>query len=137
MNAILHDQRNCQLGADVRVRLDVMFFFGYVVNSQAPPLQGSLAHDAAPHFEAGALDLGGVAYLEAHPELLGAIVDQQDGEDSVVDDGPNQIRDPVHQGIEVERSIERIGQGMQELDLMDWVDADIRSLWGLVGAHGR
>ena len=73
--------------------------------------------------------------LEAHPEFLGAIVDQQDGEDAVIDNGADEVGDAMHQGIQIERGIEGIGERMQEFDLMDGIDADIRRLLRLLGAR--
>ncbi len=61
-------------------------------------MQRRLPGDAAPELDAHALDLGRVAGLEAHPELVGAVVDEQDGEDAVVDDGAHEIRDAMHAG---------------------------------------
>ncbi len=61
---------------------------------------------------------GGVADLEAHPELLGAVVEEEDGEDAVVDDGADEVGDAVHEGVEVERGVEGVGEGVEEVDLV-------------------
>ena len=50
-------------------------------------MQRGLPGDAASKLDADALDLGGMAGLEAHPELVGAVVDEQNGEDTVVNYG--------------------------------------------------
>ena len=109
-----------------------MLFFRDVVDAQGSALQSGLTDDAASHLQAGAFDLGGVADLEAHPELLGAVVDQQDGEDAIVDDGADQVGDAMHQGVEIERGVEGVGERVKELDLVDGIDADI---WSLGVAH--
>ena len=87
-------------------------------------LQRGLADDAAAELDAHALDLGGVADLEAHTQVLGAVVDEQDGEDAVVDDGADEVGDAVHQGVEVERGIERVGERVEEVDL-ERLDANL------------
>jgi len=63
--------------------------------------------------------------LEAHPEFVGSIVYEQDGEDAVVDDCPDKVGDSVEQGIEIERSVERVGQPQEEVQLQR-LDADVR-----------
>ena len=80
-------------------------------------MERGLTDDAPPELDAQALDLRRVAGLEAHPELLGAVVQQQNGEDAVVNDGAHQIGDAVHEGVEVERGVQGIGEAMQKIDL--------------------
>ena len=96
-------------------------------------MEGGLADDATAEFDANALDLGGVADLEAHPELLGAVVDQQDGEDTVVDDGADEVGYPVHQGVEVESGVESVGERVEEVYLCS---GSTRMLVGCVGLLG-
>ncbi len=109
---------------------DVVFVLRDVFDEEGSALEGGLAYDAPADLEAGALDLGGVADLEAHPELLGAVVDQQDREDAVVDDGADEVGHPVHQGVEVERGVEGVGERVQEVYL-ERLDADVGWLRGL------
>ncbi len=97
-------------------------------------LQRGLADDAAAELDAHALDLGGVAGLEAHPELVGAVVDEQDGEDAVVDDGADEVGDAMHQGVEVERGVERVGEAEEEVELQR-LEADVGR--GRVGMEER
>jgi hypothetical protein len=52
-----------------------------------------------------------------HPELIGAVVQQQDGKDAVVDDGAHKVGHPVHERVQIERGIEGVGQTHQEVDL--------------------
>ncbi len=66
-----------------------------------------------------------MADLEAHPELLGAVVEEEDGEDAVVDDGADEVGDAVHEGVEVEGGVEGVGEGVEEVDL-EGLDADLR-----------
>ncbi len=101
------------LGVGVDVVLDVADVF----DEDRPALERGLADDAAAELDAHALDLRRVADLEAHPQLVGAVVEQQDGEDAVVDDGAHQVRDAVHQRVQVEGGVERVGQPQQEVDL--------------------
>ena len=107
-----------------------MLVLGDVVDAERAALQRGLADDTLAHLDASAFDLGCVTDLEAHPEFLGAVVDEEDGEDAVVDDGADEVGDAVHQGVEVERGVEGVGEGVQELDLVHGLDADIRGLRG-------
>ena len=58
-----------------------------------------------------------MADLEAHAEVAGALVDEEDGEDFVVDHRSNEVRDPVHEGVEVEGGVEGVGEVVEEVDL--------------------
>ena len=86
---------------------------------------GGLAHNALPQLDAHTLDLGGVAGLEAHAQVAGAVVDQEDGEDAKVDDGADQVGNPVHEGVEVEGGVEGVGQAQEEVEL-EGLEADVR-----------
>jgi len=106
---VLDDEGDGELGADVRVGVDVVFSIGYVFDEDGLALEGGLAGDASAQLDAHALDFGGVADLEAHAELFGAVVEEEDGEDLVVDDGADEVGDAVHQGVEVEGGVEGVG----------------------------
>jgi hypothetical protein len=58
-----------------------------------------------------------VANLEAHSEVFGAVVEQEDGEYLVVNYGADQVGDAVHEGVEVERGVEGVSELMEEVDL--------------------
>ena len=122
---VFDDEGDGQFGADVGVGVDVVFGVGDVFDSRTElALQGGLADDAVAEFDAHALDLGGVAGLEAHAELVGAVVEEEDGEDAVVDDGADEVGDAVHEGVEVEGGVEGVGEAVEEVDL-EGFDADV------------
>ena len=135
-DAVLHDQRHGQLGQHVRVGVDVVLPRAHVLDQDRPALTRRLAHDAAAGLDAHALDLRRVAGLEAHAQIAGAVVDQQDGEDAVVDDGAHQVRDAVHQRVQVERGVQRVGQAHQEVELQR-LQPDIRGSRQLGRCEGR
>ena len=114
---VLDDERDGEFGADVGVGVDVVVEPGDVFDEEGLALQRGLADDAAAEFDAHALDLGGVADLEAHAEVFGAVVDEEDGEDFVVDDGADEVGDAVHEGVEVEGGVEGVGEVVEEVDL--------------------
>ena len=87
-------------------------------------MECGLAGDAAAELDADALDFGGVAGLEAHPELVGAVVDEEDGEDAVVDDGADEVGDAMHEGVEVKGGVEGVGKAEEEVEL-EGLDADV------------
>ena len=110
---VFDDEGDGELGADAGVGVDVVLDKAGggadVFDEDGASMEGGLADDAAAELDAHALDLGGVPGLEAHPELVGAVVDEQDGEDAVVDDGADEVGDAVHEGVEVEGGVEGVG----------------------------
>ena len=58
---------------------------------------------------------GGVADLEAHSQVVGAVVEQQDGEDAVIDDRAHQLRGALEQCLQVERGVQRVRQPDEKL----------------------
>jgi hypothetical protein len=65
-----------------------------------------------------------VADLEAHAEIFGAVIEEEDGKDFIVDDGADEVGDAVHEGIEVKGGIEGVGEFVEEVDL-EGLDADL------------
>ena len=80
-------------------------------------MQGGLAYDTTTEFDAHAFDFRGVADLKAHAEIFGAVVDEEDGEDFVVDDGADKVGDAMHEGVEVEGGVEGVSKFVEEVDL--------------------
>jgi len=58
-----------------------------------------------------------VADLVAHAQLVGAVVDEEDGEDAVVDDGADEFGGAGEQGLQVERGVEGVSQLDEEVEL--------------------
>ena len=108
--AVFGDQRDGQLGADVGIGGDVVLGGGDVVEQDGLAGKRHLADDALADGNAHPLNFRGVADLEAHAQFVGAVVEQQDGEDAVMDDGAHQLRGAVEQGLQVERGVQRVGQ---------------------------
>ncbi len=121
---VFDEEGNGQFGAYLRVGIDVVLGAGDIFEADGAALEGGLAYYPPAGFDADALDLGGVSGLEAHPELVGAVVEEEDGEDAVVDDGADQVGHPVHEGVEVEGGVEGVGESVEEVDL-EGFDADV------------
>src|SRR5580698_7924602 len=51
-----------------------------------------------------------MADLEAHAELVSAIVEQEDGKDAIWDEGANEFGGAGEKGLQIERGVERIGE---------------------------
>jgi hypothetical protein len=66
---------------------------------------------------------------------VGAVVDEEDGEDAVVDDGADEVGDAVHEGVEVEGGVEGVGEALEEVDLQG-LDADVGGGVGGMGLGG-
>ena len=58
-----------------------------------------------------------MADLEAHAQVVGAVVEQKDGEDAVVDDGADQLGGAVEQGFEIEGGVEGVGHLRQVVEV--------------------
>src|SRR5882757_8605352 len=114
---VLDDERDREFGADVGVGVDVVVGFGDVFDEEGFALERRLADDAAAELDAHALDFAGVTDLEAHAEIFGAVVEEEDGEDFVVDDGADEVGDTVHEGVEIEGGVEGVGELVEEVDL--------------------
>ena len=51
-----------------------------------------------------------MADLEPHAQFVGAVVEQEDGEDSVVDNRAHQLRGAIEQRLQVQRGVQRVGE---------------------------
>jgi len=116
-DAILDDQRHGEFRHDVGVRVDVVLNLGDVFDQNGRSLAGRLAHDSTTRLDAHPLDLGRVSGLEAHAQITGAIIHQEDGEDAVVDDRAHQVGHAMHQRVEFERGVQGVRQPHQEVEL--------------------
>ena len=107
--AVFGDERNGEFGADVGVGGDVVFDCGDVVEQHGLTCERDLADDAFAERKAHAFGFGRVADLEAHAEVLRAVVEQEDGKDAVGNDGANELGGAIEEGLQVERGVERVG----------------------------
>ena len=114
---ILDDEGNGELGAHLRVGIDVMLERRDIFNEHGFALECGLAHNPCAWLHAHPLHLGSMAGLEPHPEFVGSVVEQEDREDAVIDDRAHQVGDAVHERVEVKRRIQRIGKAMEEVQL--------------------
>ena len=111
--AVFCDQRNRQLGADGGIGGDVVFCGGDVIEEDGLAGKRHLADNAIADGNAHPLDLGCVADLEPGAQLVGAVVEQEDGEDAVMDDRAHQLGGAAEQGLQIERGVERFTQLQQ------------------------
>ncbi len=72
---------------------------------------------ALAHADTDALSLRRMADLEAHPQIVGAVVEQHDGKDAVVDHRAYKVSRALQQSLEVKRRIQRICQPDEEFRL--------------------
>ena len=121
---VLDDERDGELGTHVGIGVDVVLGLGDVFDEERLTLEGGLADDAFTELDAHPLDLSRVADLEAHAQVLRTVVDEEDGEDFVVDDGADEVGDAVHEGVEVKCGVESVGEVMEEVDL-ERLDANL------------
>lgn len=86
--------------------------------------ESDLTDDALAEGNAGALGLGRVADLEPHAELVGAVIEEKDSEDAVLNDGADELRGAIEEGLQVEGGVERIGH-LREVGKVAGLDADV------------
>jgi hypothetical protein len=111
---------------------------GDVVEEDGLAGEGDLADDALAEGNAVALGLRGVADLEPHAEVVGAVIEQEDGEDAVLDDGTDELRGAVEEGLQVECGVEGVGK-LGEVGEVGGLDADVYGVkmgQGIVGVGG-
>ena len=107
---VFGNQRYCQLRAHIGIGKDIFFRTGNVVQQYRLAGERHLARHALAHGNALPLHLRAVADLESHAQFSGAVVEQQNGEDAVGDDGAHQLRGAAQQGFQVQRGVQRVGQ---------------------------
>jgi len=130
---VLDDERDGKLRSNVGVGADVVLVLGDIFNKDGGAVEGGLAYHPLATLDAATLDLRGVTGLEAHAELVVAVIDEEDGEDAVVDDGANEVGDAMHEGVEIEGGVEGVGEAVEKVDL-ERLDANFRGFGGGVGS---
>src|ERR1035438_9949402 len=121
---IFGNQGQRQFRSHIRRRGNVVFRTGNVVDQDRLTRKCYLPDDAFADGDARALDLGGVADLEPHAQIAGAVVQQQYGEDAILNDRPHQFRGAFQQGLQVERGVQRVGH-LSKIGQVRRLDADI------------
>ncbi len=124
---VLGDQRNGKLGANVRIRAGVKLHACHIVQQDWLARESYLSYDAFSDGNPGALHLRRMPDLESHAQLVGAVVQKEDGEDAVIDDGPHQLRRAVEQSLQIERGIQRVGQ-LHQINNVGRLDAWIHRI---------
>ncbi len=100
--AVLHHQRDHQLGPHVVHQVDVTRVGLHVGHEHDLLVLGRVTHQALPHLHRRDGRLLVVLQRELHLQLVGRLVHQQDAERPVVDQPLGQLRDPRQQRVEVE-----------------------------------
>ena len=108
--AVFCDQGDSQLGTDSGIGGDVVLRRGNVVEQDGLAGEHHLAGNAFADGDTHPLDLGSVSDLEPHAQVVGAVVQQEDGKDLVMDDRMHQLGSAVEQGLQIERGVQRFGQ---------------------------
>jgi hypothetical protein len=78
---------------------------------------GGPADDAFTHADPQALGLGRMSDLKPHTQVVGPLIEKQDGEDLVINDRAHQVRGTVQQGLEIEGGVEGVRQPDEKLRL--------------------
>ncbi len=84
---VLGDERHGEFRANAGCRVDEVLFRGDVVDQYSFAALHGLASHALSDLDADAVgNFGGMPDLEAHAQLLGFFVEQENGENFVIDD---------------------------------------------------
>ena len=78
---------------------------------------GGPADDPFAHADSQALCFGRMADLKAHTQVVGPLIQQQDGENLVVDDGAHQVRSAMQQSLQIQGGVQGVRQPYEELGL--------------------
>src|ERR1700733_8027325 len=105
---VLHDQRNSEFGPNLGIGRDVVLVLRDIVKKNRLTGQSNLPDNAFAERKTHRLDLGSVPDLEAHAEIVRAIVQQEDGKNLVVNDGAYQLGGTAQQGLQIEGGVECI-----------------------------
>ena len=132
---VLGDERHGKFGADFGVGRDVSGLCRNVIQQQRLTGKRHLAHHPLADRDQRAGNFGGVPYLKAHAQLVRPVVEQQDGKDAVRNQGANQFGGAAEQSLQVERSVQRVGEAHEIRNIgrlnarIDGVERRLRSRW--------
>src|SRR5215472_1217426 len=106
---VLVDQRHCQLRVNPGNGFNVFRLFADVGHQDGATLFSCTARHAFAHLDPDSFgDFRRMADLKAEAQLLCALIQQQDGEDFVVDDPLYDLGYPLQQRVQVERRVEDV-----------------------------
>src|ERR1700743_1172654 len=95
--AIFYDEGDGEFGTHVGIGADVVGFIADILNEDGFPFFGSAANDPLAYADPHSFHFGGVPDLKAHAQVVGSFVQQQDGEDFVIEDGAYEVGRPMQQ----------------------------------------
>ena len=113
--AVLDDERDSELGVNVGHGFDIEIFASHIGDENGLAGLSGAPGNALADFDADAFgDFVGIADMEANIELLQRFVKQEDGENLVVDNFADKLRDATQSGLEVERGVDHVGDFEQK-----------------------
>ena len=112
---VLDDQRDGEFRVHVGQGLNVEIFLRRIGDQYGLPNLGRASGYALAHFHAQAVgDLLRISHMEAYVQFLTVFIEQQDGENFVVNNLADQFRHPPQRGFQVERGVDHVGHFEQE-----------------------
>ena len=110
---------------------DIALLFGDIVDQHRLPQLRGFPGDTFSYLDPHPLrNLSRISDLEAHTQFLRAFVEQENGKDFVVDDFAHQFSHAAQSGVEIERSVDYVGDLEQQ-----WLDGRNSSDLGFGSAH--
>ena len=115
-DAVFNDEGNRQFGAHIRHVFYIQTGLGDIVDQEGFALLRRQAGNAFTHLDADALGhLRRVSDSEADAQLLGLFVQQQDGENFVINDAAHLLGGTLQERIEIERGVDHLGDLDQQV----------------------
>jgi len=136
-DALLRNQRHSKLGTDYGIGVNVAWLVAHVVDQDWTTLFYGHSRNALAHTNLHALDFGSVANLEPHAQLVGALIEQQDGEDLVIDHLPHQLGNPTQELVHFERAVKRIGNIDEEILQLHGYRSCVLDRWRSLQRFGK
>src|SRR5205807_608136 len=106
---VLGDQRDSQFGAHMRNRCDVRGFLGDIVYQDGPALLDRSPGDPLSDLHPDPFrHVRGVTNLKSEPQLLSALIQEQNGEDFIVNNALYHLGHALEQCVQFQRGIENV-----------------------------
>src|SRR5271170_7144896 len=101
----------------MRMDVDIVLSLADIIDQNGLPRLRCLSDDPFAQADTDTLGLRRMADLETHPQIIGAVIQQHDGKDAVVNDCAHKVSRALHQRLKMERGVQRISQPDEEFRL--------------------
>ena len=114
-DSLLRNQRYGEFGANQRVRVDVARLLANVIDQYRAALLHGHSRNSLAYRNLHALNVWSVPDVEPDAQLMGALVQQQDGEDFVFNHLTHKLSHAAKELVHLERAVERVRDVNEEV----------------------